>query len=136
MNKVHSLISNMLFKEKYTKSTLAIFSQKVQRKKTPGRTRKKRVYPNERMKLSRHDTWKALHPGEGLIGDSSDRHVQDKIILLVGEIIRGGLSEYGTEWLDYRIGRYWCSVANAEPTYIKRKIDSGVIPSRPKNKRK
>ena len=136
MNKVHSLISNMLFKEKYTKSTHAIFSQKVQQKKTPGRTRKKFAYPNERMKLSRHDTWKSLHPGEGLIGDSSDRHVQDKIILLVGEIIRGGLSEYGTEWLDYRIGRYWCKVANIEPSYIKRKIDSGVKLKRPKNKRK
>ena len=136
MNKVHSVISNMLFKEKYTKSTHAIFSQKVQQKKTTGRTRKKFTYSNERMKLSRHDTWKALHPDEGLIGDSSDRHVQDKIILLVGEIIRGGLSEYGTEWLDYRIGRYWCSVANAEPTYIKRKIDSGVKPKRPKNMRK
>ena len=136
MNKVHSLISNMLFKEKYIKSIHANFSQKAQQKKTTGRTRKKRVYPNERMKLSRHSTWKSLHPDEGLIGDSRDRHVHDKIILLVGEIIRGGLSEYGTEWLDYRIGRYWCSVANAEPSYIKRKIDSGVKPKRPKNKRK
>ena len=136
MNKVHSLISNMLFKEKYTKSIHANFSQNLQQKKPVGRPKKKRVYPNERMKLSRHSTWKSLHPDEGLIGDSSDRHVHDKIILLVGEIIRGGLSEYGTEWLDYRIGRYWCSVANAEPTYIKRKIDSGVKPKRPKNKRK
>ena len=135
MNKVHSLISNMLFKEKYTKSIHANFSQNLQQKKTVGRPRKK-FDSNERMKLSRHSTWKSLHPDKKLIGDSSDRHVQDKIILLVGEIIRGGLNEYGTEWLDYRIGRYWCSVANAEPSYIKRKINSGVAPSRPKNKRK
>ena len=135
MNKVHSLISNMLFKEKYTKSIHANFSQNVQQKKTVGRPRKK-FDSNERMKLSRHHTWKSLHPDKKLIGDSSDRHVYDKIILFVGEIIRGGLNEYGTEWLDYTIGRYWCLIVNAEPSYLKRKINSGVTPSRPKNKRK
>ena len=135
MNKIMHTIRKLALKDKHIKSTYANFSQKTQRKKkAPGTG--VFAYPNERMKGSRHDTWKALHPDTSLIGDASDRHVQDKIILLVGEVIRGGLAEYGIEWLGYRIGRYWCKVANVEPSYIMRKINSGVKPLRPKNMRK
>jgi len=135
MNKIMHTIRKLALKDKYTKCIHDDNLQKAQRKnKAPGDG--VFAYPNERMKGSRHDTWKALHPDTSLIGDASDRHVQDKIILLVGEVIRGGLAEYGTEWLGYRIGRYWCKVVNVDPTYIERKINLGFKPLRPKNMRK
>ena len=135
MNKIMHTIRKLALKDKHTKSTFANFSQKTQRKKKAP-SASVFAYPNERMKGSRHDTWKSLPPDTSLIGDASDRHVQDKIILLVGEVIRGGLAEYGTEWLGYRIGRYWCKVVNVDPTYIERKINLGFKPLRPKNMRK
>ena len=131
MNRFIDSIRKMALKDKYTKCTYANNSQKAQRKKST----KEYAYPNERMKGSRHDTWKALHPDTNLIGDSSNRHIQDKIILLVGEIIRGGLAEYGTGWLDYQVGRYWCMTVNAEPGYLKKQLNSGMKPVRPKNMR-
>jgi hypothetical protein len=131
MNRFIDNIRKLALKEEITKCTYANNSQKAQRKKST----KEYAYPNERMKGSRHDTWKALHPDTSLIGDASDRHVQDKIILLVGEVIRGGIAEHGSKWLRSDTGRYWCKVVNLEPTYIQRKINSGLKPKRPKDMR-
>ena len=131
MNRFIDSIRKMALKDKYTKSTYADFSQKAQRKKSTGEY----AYPNEKISLSRHSTWKDLHPDTSLIGDASDRHVQDKIILLVGEVIRGGIAEHGSKWLRSDTGRYWCKAVNLEPTYIQRKINSGLKPKRPKDMR-
>ena len=131
MNRFIDNIRKLALKEEITKCIHDDNSQKAQRKKSTGDY----AYPNERMKGSRHDTWKALHPDTNLIGDASDRHVQDKIILLVGEVIRGGISEHGSKWLRSDTGRYWCKVVNLEPTYIQRKINSGLKPKRPKDMR-
>jgi len=90
---------------------------------------------DEKMKASRHDTWKELNPDKHLIGDSADVHIQNKIIFLVGEIIRSGIHEYGVRWLDMGVGKYWCHVGNANASYIKNKINQGVKPLRPKNYR-
>ena len=131
MNRFIDSIRKMALKDKYTKCTFANFSQKAQRKKSTGEY----AYPNEKMGGSRYTTWKDLHPDTSLIGDASDRHVQDKIILLVGEVIRGGIAEHGSKWLRSDTGRYWCKVVNLEPTYIQRKINSGLKPKRPKDMR-
>ena len=131
MNKFFDSIRKMALKDKYTKSTYANNSQKAQRKKST----EEYAYPNEKIRLSRYATWKDLHPDTSLIGDASDRHVQDKIILLVGEVIRGGIAEQGVAWLRSDTGRYWCKVVNLEPTYIQRKINSGLKPKRPKDMR-
>ena len=131
MNRFIDSIRKLALKDKYTKSTYADFSQKAQRKKSTGEY----AYPNEKISLSRHSTWKDLHPDTSLIGDASDRHVQDKIILLVGEVIRGGIAEHGSKWLRSDTGRYWCKAVNLEPTYIQRKINSGLKPKRPKDMR-
>ena len=131
MNRFIDSIRKLALKDKYTKSTYADFSQKAQRKKSTGEY----TYPNEKIRLSRYTTWKDLHPDTSLIGDASDRHVQDKIILLVGEVIRGGIAEHGSKWLRSDTGRYWCKAVNLEPTYIQRKINSGLKPKRPKDMR-
>ena len=131
MNRIHRLISKIQSKEKYITTSHSLFFQKSQDKNSSSDYQ----YPNEKMKGSRHMTWRELHPDEELIGDSSNRHIQDKIILLAGEIIRGGLAEYGTGWLDYQVGRYWCMTVNAEPGYLKKQLNSGMKPVRPKNMR-
>ena len=131
MNRFIDNIRKMALKDKYTKCIHDDNSQKAQRKKSTGEY----AYPNEKMSLSRYTTWKDLHPDTSLIGDASDRHVQDKIILLVGEVIRGGIAEHGSKWLRSDTGKYWCKAVNLEPTYIQRKINSGLKPKRPKDMR-
>ena len=91
---------------------------------------------DDKMKGSRHYTWKELNPDKCLVGDPADVHVQNKLIFLVGEIIRGGIQEYGIRWLGLGVGRYWCHVGNVNASYIRNKINQGVEPLRPKHYRK
>jgi len=143
MKKVKQLIGNILSKGKYAPVSRADFIGKgitdhapVAPVPDPLIKPDRFVYSNEKMKGSRHDTWKALHPDEHLIGDTRDRHVEDKVILLVGEIIRGGIAEYGVKWLDYKIGIYWCRITNVDPSYIRLQINNGAKPLRPSMSRK
>jgi len=131
MNRFIDSIRKLALKDKYIKRIHDDNFKEHQKQKTGPPF----AYPNEKISLSRHSTWKDLHPDTSLIGDASDRHVQDKIILLVGEVIRGGIAEHGVAWLRSDTGRYWCKAVNLEPTYIQRKINSGLKPKRPKDMR-
>ena len=146
MKKVKQLIGNILSKGKYANTshadiigkakTKSVLPEQVSANRIQSAKPKRYVYSNEKMKGSRHDTWKALHPDEHLIGDTGNRHVEDKVILLVGEIIRGGIAEYGIKWLDSNTGKYWCRITNTNPSYIKLQINNGAKPLRPSMSRK
>jgi len=66
-------------------------------------------------------TWKEERPNQKIIGDITNKHVFNNLINLVGEIVQGGLNEYGEEYIDDVNGQFWLNICNIDKSYIKKK---------------
>jgi len=68
-------------------------------------------------------SWKEARPDEKIIGNVTDSMVFNKLLALVGEIIQGGLNEYGENYLDDKGGEFWMNICNLDKSYIKKKYN-------------
>ena len=66
-------------------------------------------------------TWKEARPNQRIIGDITNKHIFNNLINLVGEVIQGGLNEYGEEYIDDINGQFWFDISNIDKSYIRKK---------------